>query len=276
MEPSPSAATAPPPDAIISAAKWKQLATKHFKDGDFETAADYFGRCASACADDASRAGALSNRALASLKAGNFAVVVADCNEAVELHPEGSASAIKCMLRRAVAFRQLDRLPDARRDIESVLALEPDNGQAATEMDEIKMREGASVLPMSSPSTGLLGLGDAVSSIHDRVRMQLPTMEPDSSDDDDDEGAGASGAANEDVDGKQGGGGAGERAPLARGLLLAFFCGDADAGLVPPPPAAAALAAAGLAAAVFAAAAAFFAEEDAAPALAAPAPAASV
>ena len=72
MEPSPSAATAPPPDAIISAAKWKQLATKHFKDGDFETAADYFGRCASACAAE-SRASSASASASAAASASAIA-----------------------------------------------------------------------------------------------------------------------------------------------------------------------------------------------------------
>ena len=82
---------------------------------------------------------------------------------------------IKCLLRRAVAYRQLGRCNDARRSLETVLSQEPDNGQAMDEMEKVKIKEGAAVLPTSSPSLGLLGLGEAVSRIHDEVRSKLPS-----------------------------------------------------------------------------------------------------
>ena len=115
---------------------------KLYKKGDFNGAIKCYTRCIGLNPENYI---AYSNRAMAYLKAKNFACAEEDCSSALRLN----AKHVKSWNRRGTARNKLGRHRAALRDFEAVLQLEPRNKQAINEIR--KTREAIKISVKKAP-----------------------------------------------------------------------------------------------------------------------------
>ena len=115
---------------------------KLYKKGDFNGAIKCYTRCIGLNPENYI---AYSNRAMAYLKAKNFACAEEDCSSALRLN----AKHVKSWNRRGTARNKLGRHRAALRDFEAVLLLEPRNKQAINEIR--KTREAIKISVKKAP-----------------------------------------------------------------------------------------------------------------------------
>ena len=115
---------------------------KLYKKGDFNGAIKCYTRCIGLNPENYV---AYSNRAMAYIKAKNFASAEEDCSSALRLNPEH----VKSWNRRGTARNKLGRHRAALRDFESVLLYEPRNKQAINEIR--KTREAIKISIKKAP-----------------------------------------------------------------------------------------------------------------------------
>nr|XP_051699917.1 sperm-associated antigen 1 isoform X2 [Oryctolagus cuniculus]XP_051699918.1 sperm-associated antigen 1 isoform X2 [Oryctolagus cuniculus] len=114
----------------LLAAREKEKGNEAFNSGDFEEAVMYYTRSISALPTVA----AYNNRAQAGIKLQNWNSAFQDCEKVLELEPGN----IKALLRRATTYKHQNKLQEARDDLNTVLAVEPDNDLAKKTLSEVE------------------------------------------------------------------------------------------------------------------------------------------
>ncbi|PAA94408.1 hypothetical protein BOX15_Mlig007117g1 [Macrostomum lignano] len=110
----------------------KAAGNEAFKAGKFEEAVELYTKATQLNPESAVY---FSNRAMALLKLERFAAAEADCCSALEL----DAKIVKAYYRRGQARQKLGKLPDALRDLEEALALEPNNKALQSEVKQLRI-----------------------------------------------------------------------------------------------------------------------------------------
>ncbi|XP_062068866.1 sperm-associated antigen 1-like [Lepus europaeus] len=117
-------------EKALLAVREKEKGNEAFNSGDFEEAVMYFTRSISALPTVA----AYNNRAQAGIKLQNWNSAFQDCEKALELEPGN----IKALLRRATTYKHQNKLQEARDDLNTVLAVEPNNDLAKKTLSEVE------------------------------------------------------------------------------------------------------------------------------------------
>ncbi|XP_049556187.1 sperm-associated antigen 1 isoform X3 [Orcinus orca] len=108
----------------------KEKGNEAFNAGDYEEAVMYYTRSISVLPTVA----AYNNRAQAELKLQNWNSAFQDCEKVLELEPGN----LKALLRRATTYKHQNKLQEAIKDLNKVLAVEPDNELAKKTLLEVE------------------------------------------------------------------------------------------------------------------------------------------
>ncbi|XP_036686649.1 sperm-associated antigen 1 [Balaenoptera musculus] len=108
----------------------KEKGNEAFNSGDYEEAVMYYTRSISVLPTVA----AYNNRAQAELKLQNWNSAFQDCEKVLELEPGN----LKALLRRATTYKHQNKLQEAIKDLNKVLAVEPDNELAKKTLLEVE------------------------------------------------------------------------------------------------------------------------------------------
>ncbi|XP_023971678.1 sperm-associated antigen 1 [Physeter macrocephalus] len=108
----------------------KEKGNEAFNSGDYEEAVMYYTRSLSVLPTVA----AYNNRAQAELKLQNWNSAFQDCETVLELEPGN----LKALLRRATTYKHQNKLQEAIKDLNKVLAVEPDNELAKKTLLEVE------------------------------------------------------------------------------------------------------------------------------------------
>jgi tetratricopeptide (TPR) repeat protein len=137
------AASAPalPKAAALSTAElyelWKSRGNDYVKGGDFSKAVECYNQCVSI---DSSVSFAYNNRAHCHLKLNMPTQAAADATAVLRLEPQN----VKALYRRAQARISLEQFEAAHDDLSQILALDPSNAAAKTDLNKIAPQVAAS------------------------------------------------------------------------------------------------------------------------------------
>eukprot|EP00898_Chlorokybus_atmophyticus_P002336 jgi/Chlat1/3102/Chrsp21S03341 len=115
-----------------SADEAKDAGNAAFSGGRYEEAIEHY---TVAISRDAKNAVYYGNRAMAYIKLHRYAQAEEDCSKAMKIDPRN----VKVLLRRGTARSMLGLVDQAAKDFQGVLALEPNNRQAQTELQRMRV-----------------------------------------------------------------------------------------------------------------------------------------
>ncbi|CAK4618924.1 hypothetical protein AeMF1_021049 [Aphanomyces euteiches] len=124
------------------ATELKTRGNAHFQAARYEEATDCYTRAFMPNGDSKWNAAILSNRAFAYLQLGtpsNLALAEEDCTTVLATDPRN----VKALYRRALARSAMEKLSEAKADLEAIVMWEPGNPQANEALDKIRVQLAA-------------------------------------------------------------------------------------------------------------------------------------
>lgn len=156
----------------MKAVREKEKGNEAFKSGDFEEALSYYCRSISLQPIAAS----YNNRALVFLRLEKWKEAVIDCNKVLSFKGEGGN--LKAKLRRATAYKSLERYDEATSDLLFVLEREPNNARAKSILEDVEKLKSKAEQSKEPPVTAT----SSSQAPKQGKRMVITEVEGDSSD----------------------------------------------------------------------------------------------
>eukprot|EP01101_Sappina_pedata_P006941 TRINITY_DN3569_c0_g1_i1.p1 TRINITY_DN3569_c0_g1~~TRINITY_DN3569_c0_g1_i1.p1 ORF type:complete len:280 (+),score=108.38 TRINITY_DN3569_c0_g1_i1:49-840(+) len=123
----PQAQAAQKPAASSAAQKVKEDGNAHYKDGRYDQAISCYTRAIELAQSDSEKAAYYSNRSAAQMQLQMYREVIEDCKLCLEIEEAN----VKALIRRAMAYEQLEIYKLARADFQKAISLDPSAKQAS-------------------------------------------------------------------------------------------------------------------------------------------------